>query len=111
MESELQADFAFISSRGELTDDEVDHGYKVLVLSELSSNCVGYLLVTSDLVSVRSNLVKWLDHMGLSSERASIVLHTDSERAVSELVTKASDRFCFHSEACCTATTQVSRSC
>ena len=95
LESELQADFAFISSRGELTDDEVDHCYKVLVLSELSSNCVGYLLVTSDLVAVRSNLVKWLDHMGLSSERASIVLHTDSERAVSELVTKASDRFVF----------------
>ena len=95
LESELQADFAFMSSRGELTDDEVDHGYKVLVLSELSSNCVGYLLVTSDLVAVRSNLVKWLDHMGLSSERASIVLHTDSERAVSELVTKASDRFVF----------------
>ena len=94
-ESELQADFAFISSRGELTDDEVDHCYKVLVLSELSSNCVGYVLVTSDLVSVRSNLVKWLDHMGLSSERASIVLHTDSERAVSELVTKVSDRFVF----------------
>ena len=33
--------------------------------------------------------------MGLSSERASILLHTDSERAVSELVTKASDRFVF----------------
>jgi len=31
-ESELQADFAFISSRGELTDDEVDHCYKVLVV-------------------------------------------------------------------------------
>ena len=95
LESELQADFAFISSRGELTDDEVDHCYKVLVLSELSSNCVGYILVTSDLTSVRTNLVKWLDHMGLSSERASIVLHTDSERAVSELVTKVSDRFVF----------------
>ena len=95
LESELQADFAFISSRGELTDDEVDHCYKVLVLSELSSNCVGYVLVTSDLNSVRSSLVKWLDHMGLSSERASIVLHTDSERAVSELVTKVSDRFVF----------------
>ena len=95
LESELQADFAFISSRGELTDDEVDHCYKVLVLSELSSTCVGYILITSDLVSVRTNLVKWLDHMGLSSGRASIVLHTDSERAVSELVTKVSDRFVF----------------
>ena len=95
LESELQADFAYISSRGELTDDEVDHCYKVLVLSELSSNCVAYLLVTSDLTAVRANLVKWLDHMGLSSQRASIVLHTDAERAVSELVTNVSDRFVF----------------
>ena len=95
LECELQADFAFISSRGELTDDEVDHCYKVLVLSELSSNCVGYVLVTHDLPSTRNNLVKWIDHMGMSSERSSIVLHTDSERAVSELVTKASDRFVF----------------
>ena len=36
-ESELQADFAFISSRGELTDDKVDHCY-ILSRSRHSSS-------------------------------------------------------------------------
>ena len=93
LESELQADFAYLSNRGEVTE-EVDRCFKILVLSELASNCVGYVLVT-DLTSARNSLIHWLDHLGLSSEKASIVLHTDSERAVSELVTKASDRFVF----------------
>ena len=37
-------------------------------------------------LKVRGKIEKWLDHLGLSSERSSIVLQTDAERAVSELV-------------------------
>ena len=42
-ECELQADFAYLSSRGEFTDEEVDNCVKVLVKTEMSSNCVGYV--------------------------------------------------------------------
>ena len=64
-------------------------------MHEQSSNGVGYVLVDSNLSEVRGKIEKWLDHLGLSSERSSIVLQTDAERAVSELVTKVSSRYTF----------------
>ena len=94
-ECELQCDFAFLSSKDELSEEEVDRCVKVLVMHEQSSNCVGYVLVDSDLSGVRSRIEKWLDHFGLSSERSSIVLQTDAERAVSEPGMKVSSRFPF----------------
>ncbi len=94
-ECELQCDFAFLSSKGEFSEEEVERCVKVLVMHEQSSNSVGYVLVDSDLSGVRNRIEKWLDHFGLSSERSSIVLQTDAERAASELVTKVSSRFSF----------------
>ena len=95
LECELQADFAYLSTRGELTDVEVDNCFKVLVLAEMASNGVAYVLVKGDLVSTRNETSKWLEHLGLSSERSSVILHTDSEHAVSHLVSRVSSRFNF----------------
>ena len=94
-ECELQCDFAFLSSKGEFSEEEIERCVKVLVMHEQSSNSVGYVLVDSDLSGVRNRIEKWLDHFGLSSEKSSIVLQTDAERAVSELVTRVSSRFTF----------------
>ena len=95
LECELQADFAYLSTRGELTDVEVDNCFKVLVLAEMASNGVAYVLVKGDLSSTRNEIAKWLEHLGMSSERSSIVLHTGSEQAVSHLVSRVSSRFTF----------------
>ena len=94
-ECELQCDFAFLSSKGEFSEEEIERCVKVLVMHEQSSNSVGYVLVDSDLSGVRNRIEKWLVHFGLSSEKSSIVLQTDAERAVSELVTRVSSRFTF----------------
>ena len=95
LECELQADFAYLSTRGELTDVEVDNCFKVLVLAEMASNGVAYVLVKGDLASTRNEIAKWLEHLGMSSERSSVILHTDSEHAVSHLVSRVSSRFNF----------------
>ena len=95
VECELQADFCYLSSRGEFTDDEVDECFKVLVLVEMASNSVGFILVTRDLQQTRTEIAKWLDLMGLASEKASVVLHTDSEFAVGQLVSRVAPRFSF----------------
>ena len=94
-ECELQADFAYLSSRGEFTAEEVDSCFKVLVVTEMSSNCVGYVLGHNDLTSVRSQIVKWLEHFGLNSEKSSIVLTTDAERSVGQLISRSSTNFTF----------------
>ena len=48
---------------------------------------------------MRNQICKWLDHFGLASSKASstssVVLHTDAERAVSELVGTSSDKYTF----------------
>ena len=67
-----------------------------MVLTELASNCVGYILVSKDLPKVRGSIVKWLDHFGLMSSTTSIVLHTDAERAVSELVGRSTSKYTFN---------------
>ena len=40
-------------------------------------------------------ICKWLDHFGLASSTSTVVLHTDAERAVSELVGTSSDKYTF----------------
>ena len=63
----------------------------------MSTGCVGYVVCMKDkdMRHVKSQVCKWLDHFGLSSATSSIVLHTDAERAVSELVGMSSDRYTF----------------
>ncbi len=94
-ECEIQADFAYLSSKGEMTDEEVDRCFKVLVLVELSSNCTCFVLVDQDLQSTRSSVAQWLECIGTSSSKSSIVLHTDAERAVGQLVSRVPSNFTF----------------
>ena len=95
LEAEVQADFGFVTERGEMIDHEQPGVHKILILTELSSNCVGYVVVGQDLRVARNQVAKWLHHFGFSSSQVSIVLHTDSERAVAELVGRSTDRFIF----------------
>ena len=67
-----------------MVDDEAEGTIKVLVLTELSTNCVGYVIVGQETRTVKNQICKWLDHFGLASSTSSVVLHTDAERAVSE---------------------------
>ena len=95
LEAEVQADFGFVTERGEMIDHEQPGVHKILILTELSSNCVGYVVVGQDLRVARNQVAKWLHHFGFSSSQVSIVLHTDSERAVAELVGRSTDRVIF----------------
>ena len=67
----------------------------MLVLTELSTNCVGYVIVGQETRTVKNQICKWLDHFGLASSTSSVVLHTDAERTVSELVGTSSDKYTF----------------
>ena len=96
LETEIQADFGFLTTRGELVSEEVEGNFKVLVLTELSSGCVGYVVVEPDVSKVRSQICKWLEHFGLTSTTTAIILHTDAERAVAELVGRATDKYTFN---------------
>ena len=78
-----------------MVDDEAEGTIKVLVLTELSTNCVGYVIVGQETRTVKNQICKWLDHFGLASSTSSVVLHTDAERAVSELFGTSSDKYTF----------------
>ena len=95
LETEVQADFAFLTTRGEIVEEESENTIKILVLTELATNCSGYVVVTSEARKVKGMVCKWLDHFGLASSTSSVVLHTDAERAVSELVGTSSDKYTF----------------
>ena len=95
LEVEVQADFGFVTERGEMIDHEQPGVHKILILTELSSNCVGYVVVGQDLRAARNQVAKWLNHFGFTSSQVSIVLHTDSEKAVAELVGRSTERFVF----------------
>ena len=96
IETELQADFCFLSQNGELSELESGGAVKILVLTELVSNCVAYVVITENETNVRREIVAWLNHFGLESEKVSIVLHTDAEASVRALVTGCSSKFVFH---------------
>ena len=64
-------------------------------MTEMVSNAIAYVVVNEDVNKVRGQIMKWLLHFGLESERMSIVLHTDAEQAVRNLVTSSSSRFSF----------------
>ena len=50
-----------------LVDDEAEGTIEVLVLTELSKNCVGYVIVGQETRPVKNQICKWLDHFGLAS--------------------------------------------
>ena len=96
LETEVQADFAFLTTRGEVVSEDAPGTIKVLVLTELSSGCIGYVVVENDVSKVRTQICRWLEHFGLTSTTTGVILHTDAERAVAELVGKSSERYTFN---------------
>ena len=96
IEASIEADFAFLSKTGELceTEDEAT-SIKVLVMCERLSGCVAYVPVWADVAKVRFKILLWLEHFGLTSENSSIILHTDREKAVAELVGRSSKHYAF----------------
>ena len=74
--------FAFLNTTGEIVADELPGSVKILVLTEMMSRCIGYVVVGEDVEAARRQIVVWLQHFGLTSKAVSIDVHTDSERAV-----------------------------
>ena len=95
LESEVCADFFFLSATRETQRSIRADNIRVLVLTERMSAMIGAVVTSGDLVKTRTELVQWLREFGLESGRCSISLVTDSEDAVSDLVAVASEEFVF----------------
>ncbi|CAK9012369.1 CCHC-type domain-containing protein [Durusdinium trenchii] len=98
LQCEIQADFCYLKSQGEILEDDQGLGnIKILVLTELVSNAVGYIVVTSDLKAVKKRISKWMELFGLASTSGatSVVLHTDAEQAVGDLISDCSEKISF----------------
>ena len=95
IESEIQADFGFLSQKGEVSETETSNAVKVLVLTEAVSNAIGYVVVDENVARARTSVTQWLKLFGMESERYSIVLHTDAEQAVRNLIAGSSAQFSF----------------
>ena len=95
IESEIQAYFVFLSQKGEVSETETSNAVKVLVLTEAVSNAIGYVVVDDHVVRARTSVTQWLKLFGMESEKYSIVLHTDAEQAVRNLITGSSAQFSF----------------
>ena len=95
IESEVIADFFYLTTTGEdLRSMNVDH-LKVLVMVERMSNMIGAVVISSNVVQTRSAIVAWLKEFGLTSGACSVRLVTDAEGAVADLVGTASGAFTF----------------
>ena len=94
-EVSIQADFAFLKTSGEIAADELPGSVKILVLTEMMSRCIGYVVVGEDVEAARRQIVVWLQHFGLTSKAVSIDVHTDSERAVGEIIGTSTGRYTF----------------
>ena len=68
---------------------------RVLVLTELLSGAIGYVVVGDDVSKSRGLVSKWLQHFGLENETCSVILHTDAEQAVRSLVTSSTSKIVF----------------
>ena len=94
-EVSIQADFAFLNTTGEIVADELPGSVRILVLTEMMSRCIGYVVVGEDVEAARRQIVVWLQHFGLTSKAVSIDVHTDSERAVGEIIGNSTGRHTF----------------
>ena len=63
-EVSIQADFAFLKTSGEIVTDELPGSVKILVLTEMMSRCIGYVVVGEDVEAARRQIVVWLQHFG-----------------------------------------------
>ena len=97
VECELQADFCFLSRRGEIveSDDAHERNMKILVITDMLSGCIAFIVVTDRRDQVQTQVCSWLDSFGLMSHQTSIILHTDDERSVGELVGRSSKHYLF----------------
>ena len=101
LETEVRADFMYLSCTGEFLDEsrlESVQGkrfHKILVLRESYSSSIGAVLMTANTDRNFSKVVHWLQEFGLESKDTSIVLITDSEKVVSAFVTKSSTQYNF----------------
>ena len=93
-EAEIQADFAFLSQSGEISFEESERAVKILVMSEMLSGCLGAVVV-GDVEQTRREIKTWLDHFGLMSKSTSVVVHTDAELGVGELIGHATGDYTF----------------
>ncbi|CAK8991820.1 CCHC-type domain-containing protein [Durusdinium trenchii] len=94
-QAEVQADFAFISSKGEVSREETSEAVKVLVMTDLLSTARGYVVVGTNVDASRRQIVQRLDHFGLKSKgtRVSLVVHSDAEVAVGEMIAKGAEGY------------------
>ena len=59
-EVSIQADFALLNTTGETVADELPGSVKILVLTEMMSRCIGYVVVGEDVEAARRQIVVWL---------------------------------------------------
>ena len=84
----MQADFCFLGRSGEVVDGDLrNKNMKILVLTEMLSGCVGYVLTCENRQRVHG--------FGVMSNLTSVVLHTDDEKAVGDLVGKSARHYLF----------------
>ena len=96
VECEVQADFCFLSRTGEVVEGDLrNKNMKILVLTEMLSGCVGYVLMCDNRQRVNGDIERWLDSFGLMSNLTSVVLHTDDEKAVGDIVGKSTRHYLF----------------
>ena len=94
-DAELQADFCFLSQTGEVSLEESERAVKILVIAESMSGCLGAIVIGSDNKAVQRQLKEWLDHFGLLSKETSIVIRTDAEISVGELIGRSVGNYNF----------------
>ena len=89
LSTEVFADFGFLSQEG--VEDE-KQSFKFLVIKEVFSSSIGAIVVGDDKVGEQQLISKWFGEFGLrtSAEEVSVVLLTDSESAVSSMVSNVS---------------------
>ena len=96
LQTEIQADYFFISAEGQVSTERAPGSIKCLALKECFSSCVGCVVIDGvDLVAARRCLVHWLQEFGLASSKVAVTLVTDSEAAVSSFVTNVSNQYHF----------------
>ena len=82
------------STTGEIIADELPGSVKILVLTEMMRGALA-MWCGEDVEAARRQIVVWLQHFGLTSKAVSIDVHTDSERAVGEIIGNSTGRYTF----------------